>query len=85
MKDTGPPLVMLLEGAPMLAETAAGSTEKDVLGPAAAAVLPAASEAVPAARRSAMVPVPEMLSTVIVRCDAPEPETEAVPAAVPVV
>jgi hypothetical protein len=59
------------------------STRKVVLGPAAAALLPAVSVAVPAAIEIPSVPSPVRLLIVIVRV-VPEPVTPTVPLAVPV-
>ena len=53
-------------------------------GPAAAAVLPAASVAVPAANEMARVPLPEIEPIVTVRLEVPVPDTLTVPVAVPV-
>ena len=61
------------------------STVKVVLGPAAAAVLPAVSDAVPAASETPTVPSPVMLDNVTVRV-LPEPLTSTWPTeALPVV
>jgi len=60
------------------------STVKVALGPAAAAVLPARSEAVPAAIEMPSVPLPVMLETVTVRVVL-LPVTATDPDAVPVV
>src|SRR5262249_36064987 len=59
------------------------STINVALGPAAGAVLPAASDAVPAAMEIPRVPSPVVLVMVTVR-EVPEPETKTVPLAVPV-
>ena len=62
----------------------AGVTVKVVEGPAAPAVLPALSEAVPAAIEIPNVPVPEMEEIVTVRVVL-LPDTAKLPVAVPVV
>ena len=59
------------------------STVNVALGPAAGAVLPAVSDAVPAAMEIPMVPSPVVFVIVTVRV-VPEPETNTVPFAVPV-
>ena len=59
------------------------STVKVALGPAAGAMLPAVSDAVPAAMEMPIVPSPTVLVMVTVRV-VPEPETKTVPLAVPV-
>ena len=60
------------------------STVKVVLGPAAGALLPARSVAVPAAMEIPSVPLPVILLIVTVRVK-PVPVTATVPVAVPVV
>ena len=60
------------------------SAVKVALGPAAREVLPAVSEAVPAAIEIPRVPSPVILDMVTVRVSVPEPETTAVPLAVEV-
>jgi hypothetical protein len=72
-------------GAAELIETFGGvlSTVNVALGPAAAAVLPAVSLAVPAAIEMPSVPSPVILLSVTVRV-LPEPETPTVALAVPV-
>ena len=68
----------------METEGAVLSTVKVVLGPAAEAVLPTVSLAVPEAMLIPSVPSPVMLDSVTVR-EEPLPETETLPAlAVPV-
>src|SRR6185369_993921 len=59
------------------------STMNVALGPAAGALLPAVSEAVPAAMEIPIVPSPVVFVMVIVRV-VPEPDTRTVPFAVPV-
>jgi hypothetical protein len=80
----GPFWVSVADGA--LIETVTGvlSAENVVLAPEASAVLPARSDAVPAAMEIPIVPVPVMLEIVTVREAVPLPETAAVPSAVPV-
>ena len=70
---------MLAEGDPIEIVGAALSTVKVVLGPAAAAVLPAMSEAVPAPIEIPKVPFPVMLDRVTVRV-VPLPVTDTLPA-----
>lgn len=74
----------LTDGADM--DTVGGvlSTVKVVLAAGAAAVLPAVSEAVPAARVMPRVPSPVMPLIVTVLDPVPAPDTVAVPSAVPV-
>ena len=60
------------------------STLNVVLGPAAPAELPATSVAVPEAIKTPKVPFPLMLEMVTVRVDVPDPVTDTVPLAVPV-
>jgi hypothetical protein len=67
------------DGAPMLIEGTVLSTLNVVLGPAAPAVLPAVSEAVPDAIEMPNVPSPVMLESVTVRV-VPEPVTLTDPA-----
>ena len=67
-------MVSEAEGVPIEIDGAVLSTVKVPLGPAAAAVLPAVSLAVPAAMEMPSVPSPVMLERVTVRVE-PEPET----------
>jgi hypothetical protein len=61
------------------------STIKVALGPAAAAVLPAASLAVFAAKEMPKVPLPVIALILTVLVAVPLPKTDTVPVAVPVV
>ena len=70
---------MLTEGEPMLMVGPVLSTLKVVDGPAAGAVLPARSLAVPDAMEIPKVPSPVILDRVTVRV-VPEPVTPIVPA-----
>jgi hypothetical protein len=58
------------------------STVKVVLGPAAAALLPAVSLALPAAIEIPSVPLPVIAERVTVRVAVPVPETPTAPSAV---
>ena len=80
----GPVRVIVLLGELMETLTAVLSTVNVPLGPAAAAMLPARSDAVPAAMLIPIVPEPVMLEIVTVRVVVPVPVTENAPLAVPV-
>src|SRR5256885_12845946 len=60
VKEAGPPAVMLAEGAEIVMVGVLLSTVKAPLGPAAGALFPAVSVAVPAATLMPSVPLPEM-------------------------
>jgi hypothetical protein len=77
-------MVSVVEGAPIEKEGAVLSTVKVALGVDAGAVLPALSEAVPAAIVMPRVPSPVMPETATVRVVFPLPVTAIVPPAVPV-
>ena len=81
---TGPVLVNVMDGDPM--ETSKGEllTDTVALGPAAGAVLPTASAAVPAANEILRVPSPVIEEIVTVLVVVPEPDTLTVPFAAPV-
>ena len=81
---TGPPVVIVVDGALIVTDGIVGSTLNVALGPAAGARLPARSAAVPVAREKPKVPVPVMLEMVTARV-LPLPDTLTVPVAVPVV
>ncbi|MCC6795760.1 MAG: hypothetical protein IT366_11640 [Candidatus Hydrogenedentes bacterium] len=85
VNDTGPVLVRMSDGSPMASVGAGFSTWTVVLGPAAVAMLPAASTAVPGAIDIPKVPFPVMFDIAIVRLFAPDSDTVMLPAAVPVV
>ena len=76
--------MILTEGLPILIVGAVLSTVKVEDGPAAGAVFPARSLAVPDAIEIPKVPSPLILEMVTVRV-VPEPVTPKVPVAVPVV
>src|SRR5215470_18855676 len=78
-----PVRVKVVEGEPMEMLGGVLSTVKVALGPAARAVLPTVSEAVPATMEMPIVPSPVVLVMVTVRV-VPEPEIRTVPLAVPV-
>ena len=79
----GPLRVDVADGALRVMAGAVLSTINVVLGPAAAALLPAVSVAVPAATEMPIVPSPVILLIVTVRV-LPLPEIATVPLAVPV-
>ena len=80
---TGPAVVRLAEGAPIVTDGTLWSAVNEAAGPAAGARLPARSDAVPEANEMASVPLPVMPEMVTMRV-FPVPDTLAVPAALPV-
>ena len=74
----------MAEGAPITTTGGVLSTLNVALGPQAGALPPPLPVAVPAAMDMPMVPSPVILLIVTVRVVLPEPVTETVPLAVPV-